>query len=54
MIYYTKYNCFEIIDGGDNMIMVLGAIVASIEDAKDICDKLETERRKSKRTIYYF
>lgn len=54
MIYYTKYNCFEIIDGGDNMIMVLGEVFSSIELAKSHCERLEDERRRPKRTIYYF
>ena len=57
MIYYTKFNTFEIIDGGDNMVMVEGIIVDSIEKAKKVCHLIETKKiqneRKNQKEIWY-
>jgi hypothetical protein len=57
MIYYTKFNTFEILDGGDNMIMVEGVVVDSIEKAKKVCHLIEERKiqneRKSQNEIWY-
>lgn len=56
-IYNTTFNSFEILDGGDNMILVLGSIVRSFEDAKKVCDFYEAKRlkslRKAQKEIWY-
>lgn len=57
MIYYTKFNTFEILDGGDNMFMVEGLIATSLESAKRICHIIENKKidteRKNQNEIWY-
>ena len=57
MLFYTKFNTFEIIDGGDNMLMVDGIVVDSLEKAKKVCSliekrKIQDERRRQKEIWY--
>ena len=57
MLFYTKFNTFEIIDGGDNMIMVDGIVVNSLEKAKKVCYLIEKRKiqdeRRSQKEIWY-
>ena len=57
MLFYTKFNTFEIIDGGDNMIMVDGIVVNSLEKAKKVCCLIEKrkiqDKRRNQKEIWY-
>ena len=54
---YTKFNTFEVLDGGNNMIMVEGVIVNTMEQAKIVCEAIEAKKldteRKNQNEIWY-
>lgn len=56
--YYTKFNVFEIIDGGDGMFMVEGVIVTSRIKAEKVCNFIEARKLetayKNQNEIEYF
>ena len=57
MIYYTKFNAYEILDGGDNMVMVGGVVVDSVEKAEKVCHLIDAKKieneRKNQNEIWY-
>lgn len=56
-LHYTKYNVFEIIDGGDGMLMVEGLVASSLDHAKAICtlieQKQQAEAKAKQNEIWY-
>jgi hypothetical protein len=49
-LIYKKFNTFEVIDGGDGMIMVEGVIVNTLTQADVVCEAIEAKKLKTLRS----
>jgi hypothetical protein len=49
-LIYKKFNTFEVVDGGDKMLMVEGVIVNDLDQADLVCEAIEAKRLKALRS----
>lgn len=49
-LIYKKFNTFEVLDGGDGMIMVEGVIVKNMAEADIVCEAIEAKKLKTLRS----
>ncbi|MCW8965600.1 MAG: hypothetical protein OQK82_02785 [Candidatus Pacearchaeota archaeon] len=49
-LIYKKFNTFEVIDGGDGMIMVEGVIVNTLAQADVVCEAIEAKKLRTLRS----
>lgn len=58
MIYYVGQNAYEIINGGDGMVMVCGVIVHTLTEAKKVCHLVDAKKKEYARQkdgqLWYF